>query len=498
MLLTLNLSNMSQFLQKPKSIKKSDILGKFNSLHPSEHKKISIVNNNMKPISSLQTFEGVGEQIDVAEYLRFKSNYTLVTISNMNKCIIDINQGEKISPAIYDDSEKKLSKGDILISRNASLGKITLINKDFNGILNGGISYLRIKQEDKYYVFAFFLLSYGTDYLTVLTSGGGTQKNAKRQNLLDLKIPYPTVKHHSKPELIKKYISILSQNIIDKEEQIECRQDSIDSIVYDELQNNQLTEFDYSLPSKTSLLNSNRIDTGLYTKKYKYENHLIENYSNGFYQLKSSNFKSGSTPKTRIFNASKSIFKWVTPTNISDEGFYNPIEKISMPTSNNLNKDCILFINRTSKGKKGEYVGITCFYDFDYYGAGQHNQGLYRIENITREEMLFITAFMNSRIMRKICGNISIGSKMKEMKSYDFAILKYPKFKKNLKKKIANLYYNKISEQQNTLDSYLENEKRRNKEMGIFQLNSEIVALKIKLELIIDKIINEKKIEIEL
>src|SRR5690606_36187608 len=150
--------------------------------------------------------------------------------------------------------------------------------------------------------------------------------------------------------------------------------------------------------------------------KYKEENHLIENYKNGFSSINTSKFKSGSTPKTRIFNASKSSLKWVTPTNISDEGFYNPIEKISMPTSNNLKKDCILFINRTSKGKKGEYVGITCFYDVSYYGEGQHNQGLYRIEHLSKDEMIFTTAFMNSRIMRKICGNISIGSKMKEMK----------------------------------------------------------------------------------
>lgn len=70
-----------------------------------------------------------------------------------------------------------------------------------------------------------------------------------------------------------------------------------------------------------------RIDTGLYTEKYKEENHLIENYKNSFFKIESSKFKSGSTPKVRIFNASNSIFKWVTPTNISDEGFYNPTKK---------------------------------------------------------------------------------------------------------------------------------------------------------------------------
>lgn len=485
---------MSNFLIKPTSIKKSDILNKVFSLHPSEHKKIDIRNRNLKSISNLVVSEGVGEQISVDEYLNFNSNYTLVTISNMSKCIIDENQGERISPFIYNDSTKKLSKGDVLVSRNASLGKITLVNKDFNGILNGGISYLKFKEDKKYYVFAFFLLDYGADYLTLLTSGGGTQKNAKRQNLLDLKIPFPTSKNHKSPELIEKYVSLLTQNIIDKEEQIENRQKNIDELVYTELRNNQKSNFSYSLPKKSDLLSHKRIDTGLYTEKYKEENHLIENYKNGFSSINTSKFKSGSTPKTRIFNASKSSLKWVTPTNISNEGFYNPIEKISMPTSNNLKKDCILFINRTSKGKKGEYVGNTCFYDVSYYGEGQHNQGLYRIEHLSKDEMIFTTAFMNSRIMRKICGNISIGSKMKEMKSYDFATLKFPKFDKSLKQKIGKLYYNNIGKTNFDFDNYLENEKVRNKELGIFQLNTEIIEIKKELEIVLNKIITEETI----
>lgn len=167
-----------------------------------------------------------------------------------------------------------------------------------------------------------------------------------------------------------------------------------------------------------------------------------------------------------------------------------------MPTENNLKKDAILFINRTSKGKKGEYVGITCFYDKEYYGNGHHNQGLYRIEHLPKEEMLFITAFMNSRIMRKICGNISIGSKMKEMKSYDFATLKFPKFNNLLKEKIAILYYNKIQKDKFDFEKYLENEKERNTKLGIFQLNTEIIEIKNKLDIVINKIIKEEPINI--
>lgn len=489
---------MSDFLIKPNSIRKSEILNKVFSLHPSEHKKIIIPNTNQKSIKQLIIEEGVGEQIDVNDYLRFNSQYTLVTISNMHKCIIDTEQGENISPYIYNSSNKKLLKGDILISRNASLGKITLVNKEFNGILNGGISYLRLKENTKYYLFAFFLMDYGADYLTVLTSGGGTQKNAKRQNLLDLKIPFPTIQNHKNPDLIIKYISDLTKNLIDKEEQIEIKQSQIDSMVYKELNDNQSKKFSYSIPKIKVLKKNNRLDSGLYTEKYQLENHLIENYKNGFSQISSDKFKSGSTPPIRIFNGSKFKYQWVTPTNINDEGFFRPEETISTPKPNNLNKDCILLINRTSKGKKGEYVGITCFYDYEYYGKGQHNQGLYRIEHLPKEELLFITAFMNSRIMRKICGNVSIGSKMKEMKSYDFATLKYPKFEKKLKETMGKFYYNTKIKDNTNFQKYLESEKLRNIELGIYQLNIEILEIKNKLKNTIEKIINNEKIEIEL
>jgi Type I restriction modification DNA specificity domain. len=487
------------YLYKPNIIRLNDIKNKVYSLHPSEHRRIILNNTNQIFIKNLINEDGVGEQIEVSEYLKFDSDFTLVTISNMERCIIDKSAGERISPFIYENSSKKLHKGDVLISRNASLGKITLVHEDFKSILNGGISYLRFKEEYKYYCFAFFLMNYGKDYLSMLTSGGGTQKNAKRKNLLDVKIPFPTSKNSSNPDLLQLFVSILTQNIINKEIAIDSKQKRINTIVDNELNENiQDSNFKYSYPSKYSLLNVRRLDTSLYTKRYLEENYKIEHYRKGFYQIPINLFKSGSTPKTRIINGMKSILKWVTPTNISDGGFFNPIDTISMPTSNNIDKDCILFINRTSKGKRGEFVGITCYYDITYYGKGHHNQGIYRIEGLDKEEMLFLTAFMNSSIMRKICGCLSNGSKMKEMKVSDFANLKFPNFDISLKKQIGELYYKKVEKEKYTIESYLEKESLRSQELGIFQLYQEIIEEKKRLNDIIDKIIKEERIEIEL
>ena len=188
-------------------------------------------------------------------------------------------------------------KGDILISRNASLGKITLVNKDFNGILNGGISYLRLEENLKYYLFAFFLMDYGSDYLTVLTSGGGTQKNAKRQNLLDVKLPFPTNKNHKTPQLIEKYISLLAQNIIDKEEQIEIRNNLIDQSFSVELNSKSTTILNYKLPTISKLKFGNRLDTIIYSQRYFEYDILIKSYKNGYYLLSEKDIAPGRTPK---------------------------------------------------------------------------------------------------------------------------------------------------------------------------------------------------------
>ncbi|HLD26704.1 MAG TPA: hypothetical protein VJB63_01995, partial [Patescibacteria group bacterium] len=45
-------------------------------------------------------------------------------------------------------------------------------------------------------------------------------------------------------------------------------------------------------------------------------------------------------------------------------------------------------------------------------------------------------------------------------------------------------------------ENYLEKEKKRNTEAGIFQLNMELFSLREKLEDLVDKIVKEEKIDI--
>ena len=93
----------------------------------------------------------------------------------MEGTIINEKAGKNISPLIYETSNKKISAGDFVISRNASIGKIAYVDRDIKAIVNGGISFFKFREKYKFYVPAFFITRYGEDTLKCLTSGGGTQ-----------------------------------------------------------------------------------------------------------------------------------------------------------------------------------------------------------------------------------------------------------------------------------------------------------------------------------
>lgn len=484
---------MKSYIYKPLTIKKSEIIKKTTSLHPKEHKIFKIKNNNIKKIEDFIVNEDVGEQIDVKEYLNFFSGYKLATISNMESLIFNFNYGENISPKIYFKSSKKIKKGDFLISRNASLGKISYVNEDLNVILNGGISRLQIVNDKKWYIFAFFVLDYGKDYLTLLTSGGGTQQNAKRQNLLDVLIPFPTQKHNDSPKDVEKLVSLITQNIIDKEEQIKLKNQSIDNEIEKELKANQKsTALQYSYPKLSELKKENRLDTTIYTPKYKVYENLILNYTNGYFFLDEKLVSPGVTPKDYFFSDIKKSEKfkdWITPKNIEQR---------------QLSSRTFIYTKTSTKIKKYSLVlnGIR------YVGNGVFIEN--EKEFFTNQNMLIINQFKEQiKQLFLFCFLTSNIGKSMQISRRNFGIvpilytenlckIPIPNFEEKKQKEIAKSYYNKVDGLTNiSLDNYLTEHKKRNQKLGIFQLNMEIFELKEKLENLVDKIVMDEKIDIQ-
>lgn len=493
---------MKSYIAKPKSIRKNNILSKEHSLSSFSYKTIRSKNKNIFTLGdkNILVKNIKGFEPGSKEYIDFSDNY-FIRISEMkdqNFTFGITDKTKRVCPVTSSNKTKFIKKGDICYQTASNVGNVCI----YNGLLahyNSHIRKLEFKK-DKYYIFAILKSSFGKEQVDVSGSIKGVD-NFKDEYLLNTKIPFPTKNNHSEPQKVEQLVSLITQNIIDKEEQIKAKNQKIDELIAKELKENQKTnsDFKYSYPRISEIKKESRLDTGIYEKDFKEIDSLIRNYKGSVFFIEEDNFKSGSTPKERILGKNKNYnYLWMTPTNISNYGAYDDFERIHCDR-NNLNKDAVLIINRTSKGGKGEYVGISAFYDFDRFKKGQHNQGIYRVSNYSKNTLLFLTCFMNCKIIRKYCAGLSIGSKMKEIKSDQFLKLPIPNFLDKKQQEIVKEYYNKIDKNQNlTLENYLDREKERNTQLGIFQLNMEIFDLKEKLEDIVDKIINDEKIDIKL
>ena len=183
---------------------------------------------------------------------------------------------------------------------------------------NSHIRKLELKK-DKYYIFAVLKSKFGKEQVDVTGSIKGVD-NFREEYLLNTKISFPTTKNNPSPENIEKLVSVIVQNIIDKEEQIRAKNKLIDEKIEQELRENQKeNSFSYAYPKINEIKEEERFDTGLFETEYKEYEFLLKNYGNGYYFLDPTKISPGVTPKDYHFSDSKrSIYfsDWVTPKNI--------------------------------------------------------------------------------------------------------------------------------------------------------------------------------------
>lgn len=439
----------------------------------------------------------------VTRFPELTNKTKLLQISNVNDSGWITGESQKFEyvPNKYLLNKKKylLNSECILISLTGGADTNNDITSYFEGsfqaFLNQRISAMKMKEYDKDKFFYFYALTKTSFFREQWLGKGGIQKNTISSDRN--KIYLPVVKEKN----TIKYISVLIQSIINKQKQIETNHKFISKLIEDELTNNQLANrFEFEFPKFQDIDNSTRLDTGTYSQSYKQIDFLIRNYLNGFSFIGENKIKSGNTPTTRyIDNDSKLKYKWVTPTHCSDIGYISIDERINLKGGNNINEDCILLINRTSKGGVGEYVGIANYYDYKELGKGHHNQGLYKIFNYPKEYLLFILCFFNSEMIRKYCAGLSVGSKMKELKSEHFLQIPIPNFSTNKQSKVIELFHKKISYNSKdwNLDNFLTKDNEFNKIAGIYELDKTAKQLKAKLNSAIDNIVNDKPVKID-
>lgn len=466
-------------------------------LSPSLHRQSIAANSNTKLVSEFLTRKlerrDLGVEVGSINYVNNSNFYFIRTKALQSNSYLPEISNESVMN-IHPKSFLKydLKENDLLISKDSNIGEVIILDKDYPNYMPSGALFRLPITENKYYLLAFLKNQFFRNQLDMLVPKGATIRHAGTK-FLDCKIPLP----NKNTQKVIDYVEGFMKLIVNLEKAIKTKFSIIEKIIIEEL--NQSKEkapgFVFNQPTVSELLTNKRLDTGIYSNRFKEIDYLIKNYKHGFEYIDPKKLKSGKTPDIRhIGNDHTLKYRWVTPSNCSDIGYLNNDERISMPEANNLNQNSMLLVNRTSRGGRGEYVGIAVYYDLDIYGIGQYNQGIYRIFNYSNEDLIFKTCFMNTSIMRKYCSYMCVGSKMKEMKASQFLTIPFPAFGKEIKDEMLRLYTTPALFASSTI--VLKNEASYLEQAGLMQLEETLREAKIKLDSIIANIIDDVDVEI--
>lgn len=469
----------------PPSIRKADLFSK-KSLSSKDY---SLLNEGRDTVKLGQMVNPIIGDIFTSKNFLTKDicdKYRFIKTGNLveDRLSLDFSSTQYCKPVGTDCLEDE----DILVAKDGGkggLGETSIYFKNNNRVKDficGEILRLRVKKQyDKWYLLSILKSQHFKDYLDIVTPEGSTLRHSKLLSL-DYAVPFP------KDQKYVEFVSMLTQNLVDKELQLKTKIKKIDEIFFNEIHNNCIKGKlkQYKLPRKDEIMSNNRIDTGIYSKEYVSLVDKIFNYCNGYYYLTEKHVKPGKTPDDYKYTNEKrdDSFLWVTPKNI------NTLELLFET-----------YIHTREKCNTRDYSIILS--GIRYLGYGymvEKDQKVYSNQNTlvvnyssSKDEQIFLLAFFTSTIGKILQYAWRVDGLVPIIYKDDFVKIPVPKFEDSLKKNIVQLYYNVVEPFDYKSEDYLKNEKARNKKLGIYQLNQEIISLRRKINQIIHLIITDNE-----
>lgn len=485
-----------RFYPMHSNIIKFSVLKKKCSLSPSSYEDVVITNKNIKLLSQLIAKNPQkGKEVGSDSYVHESSKFFLRTKAlQPDAYLLDITKESAVPIVPRAFINHNLKKGQVLIAKDSNIGEVAYLDNDHpEYMMSAGLLTLEII-ENPFYVLAMMKNSIFKKQLNAMVPPGTIIKHAKKL-FLNCKIPFP----NTKISLTIKFVEELTKAIIRRESMIRDKYQQIGTIFNNELYTNcKKNNFSHYVPKYSDLVENMRFDTGLYEREYISIINCIETYKQGsFFKIPIKFIKSGSTPKNRIIG--KGSKKWITPTIFGELGYFTADERI-LCNENNISRDCIIIKNRTLKEKLGRFVGTAAFYDFAEMGLGHHNQGCYRIEDYPSDKLKYLALVLNTPIYRKICGYISLGSKMREIKMNQFASMPFPDFDKEIKGQLIDLYDRNIEMPKEgvVIDELDYFDSQNIEKIGIIQLARQMQFFQSQLNTTIKKIVDDEEISFNL
>lgn len=496
----------NSYIKTPTAISFSQIVKKDFNLSSSQYMDLVIPNQNFlfvrDFISRPLKRKDLGIEVGSLNYIGNSTHYFIRTKALQQHTYLPEITSETALPIMPNCFAKmNLKKGDLIISKDSNIGEIVILDKDYPNYMLSGALYKLPVSENKYYLLAFIKHNIFREQLDFMVPKGATIRHAKTL-FLDCKIPMP---NQNTADTIK-FVELLLQAIINKEQLIKERHENIFQLIEQELLNNQKQSiFKFELPTFSDILQAERLDTSLYCKDFKYWNFLVKNYSKGSIDLISRGFTwaRGTSLEqgfigTRVDSDKyhKGFYELVLPTNISQYGYVEKSTYIGTPTKlKTIEKGDIIF------GGEGFGKGRTYVVVDDSHNVATNYHGI-RIINTNHNvtESIFIRCFLAFWRSKGIIDHIGVGGSGGHCAPSYFHLIETPLFDTNKQKEIALLYHNPESNYQIgafTLDNFIEQDNAYNETAGIYELDKTAKKLKEILNKAIDDIANDKEVTIK-
>lgn len=493
-----------QYIDIPLFTTYNEIINKNHTLSATQYKSFNIVNENIKPVSDFLyrdlKREDLGNEVGSEAYVDSSSCYFIKTKALQPETyLMDINKEsfQCIVPKALITSN--LKKGDLIISKDSNVGEIAILDKDYpNCMLCGGIYKLPVK-ENKYYLLAFIKSELFRQQIDFLVPRGSTIRHGKKK-FLECLIPLP----NKNAENTIKYVELLMQAIINKEQEIHRKHNLILELIQEELERNQKdTSFKYSLPSISEIMKLDRMDSSLYSEVFKKKEFLISNYKYGSSTVEELGFKIFRGQNLQVSNIGKSI-----QTTTYKKGYYTLVLPKFLSKYGTVTKVEYLGNSNALKTlKKGDII----------FGAEGNEKGRSLVildeQSNTITNIHGITLNQNSHNMQKgICVKLMLDYYRSKGMIDDYAVggnggslaikywgfLKFPNFPNHIEQNFVKLYSNPLMEYVCSgcnSNNFLEYDNNFNEHAGIYEIDKSLKVLKKKLEQVIENIANNIEVD---
>lgn len=495
----------NSYVKTPTAISFSDIVEKEFTLSSSQYMDLVMPNENFLYVKDFLSRplqrKDLGVEVSSLNYIGKSTHYFLRTKALQQHSFLPEITGETALPIMPGCFVRmNLIKGDLIISKDSNIGEIVILDKDYPNFMLSGALYKLPVSDKKFYLLAFIKHNIFREQLDFMVPKGATIRHAKTL-FLDCKIPMPNI---NTDETIK-FVELLTQAIINKEQLIKERHEKILQQIEQELLNNQKSnKFKFELPTINEIENTGRLDTNLYREHFKQIVFQIQNYTKGFQTIHELGFSLSRGQNLQVSNIGDSVYSkkkyknfytLMLPKFLSKYGTVDKVEYLGNPNSlKTLKKGDLIF------GAEGFEKGrsIVIIEEQDRVITNIHGITIQQEEHNVNKA-IFVKCCLDYLRSKGLIDLYAVGGNGGSLAQKYWDIIPFPNFPEPKQKEIALLYHNPESNYQTetfTLDNFLEQDNAFNETAGIYELDKTGKQLKEILNTAIDDIANDKAVEI--